>query len=895
MKTTLKLSLTPILLTLIFLVSGVHQTQAQVVTTSSSTVIGTMTLDPVEQDVGESYWSPETHNKFEGTTVPIVAWYGYASFGNGRYDQQDGTNPLGWARGNWITNDAGLDDNGSYYEDDTVTYGSNYSCFYKYSRVSPENIIYIDSDCGFDSPLFGIKSITLNSKNNIDVACDNLLTGPGTWNADDPQFKDCTLDTSTLERPDMNKGTISDGNVFPYLSVIQVVTPPLNLIATSTGSLGNYGTKLDWTPSTSTDQTAQFIERATSSNPFEIIGTLGVKTTTYQDQPIGNEITDVPYNYQIAAHYPDLQADGSTIDDLFDHDNFNNDANSNIATSSPDCLHISGKGAYSIVFVIGKHLLNYDKKINPIDDIGYVNNIIDNGFKSIDPFKKYIDKFSFYFDNKSIDENRYTKSGTFFDDSVANLVASDSKCKLSGQTEYVYLFGDPNLYYAWTVHHSSTVFINVSKWADALQNMSNKFSGETLDTDLVSATIHESGHHIGELDDEYANGGSAHITGIYGGTYDYSTAASSYGLSISNCSSNPRKQYSYNGWIYGGTDMVGCHYLASVFWSYNRTYYRPSYNSIMNNGYVENRFNVISCGYVVAGILGEPAYRYYAETHWPECENMDTIKDGYMKMTQSPNINDIQIDKNTTGDNTYIVNGSGFSSAGNSISLTPSGSASGGPSGLAPSNTNLLASIGGVYKAVTGIVQSVINIILPSNSAPVGSDYQSADTANPTPTLDTTTVSSTSTDGGHYEIDDIPSDNSDGTSITFTVPNTVPDGVYTVSAASEASDWTQTPFTITVTGNGSGDPTTEIGPDMSDATTTTPPTSPVTPPTTASTTYTLIETTPVNKVLYTGTDKTFQLTGLSPNSSYCAILVATYPSGTTATSSEVCVNTQSKK
>ncbi len=52
---------------------------------------------------------------------------------------------------------------------------------------------------------------------------------------------------------------------------------------------------------------------------------------------------------------------------------------------------------------------------------------------------------------------------------------------------------------------------------------------------------------------------------------------------------------------------------------------------------------------------------------------------------------------------------------------------------------------------------------------------------------------------------------SDGSSLIFSVPTTTPNGTYKVSVSGFDSDWTDTPYTITVTGNGAGDPTTEVG------------------------------------------------------------------------------------
>ena len=47
-------------------------------------------------------------------------------------------------------------------------------------------------------------------------------------------------------------------------------------------------------------------------------------------------------------------------------------------------------------------------------------------------------------------------------------------------------------------------------------------------------------------------------------------------------------------------------------------------------------FNVISCGYMVAGILGETVDHAHAQTHWPACKNMATVKDGIPPPNPNP-------------------------------------------------------------------------------------------------------------------------------------------------------------------------------------------------------------------------------------------------------------------
>ena len=80
-------------------------------------------------------------------------------------------------------------------------------------------------------------------------------------------------------------------------------------------------------------------------------------------------------------------------------------------------------------------------------------------------------------------------------------------------------------------------------------------------------------------------------------------------------------------------------------------YYRPSNDSIMNrtpdNPVNLNKFNVISCGYIVSAIKREPLDKGHAQTHWAlndptepggkGCKAMDTV-DGGIPDSPAPTI-----------------------------------------------------------------------------------------------------------------------------------------------------------------------------------------------------------------------------------------------------------------
>ena len=735
MKTTLKFSLAPLLLTLIFLVFGVHQTHAQVVTTSSSTVIGSMTFDPIEFVSLESYWGKENHFKFEGSKVPIYEEYGIPQ--NQWQTWSDFWNSL-------TMDNFYVDDSGGYEEDYSMTNPFGFSCYYD-TYLSVDNISYITTNCAGSLEWLangGPKSITLSTKNNVTIGvCGKVLTGPGTWTVNDLP-SECVTDTSSYY--DSNGyGNIIAGPI----TVTQVVTPPLNLTAKPSNDYSHID--LSWTPSTSTDQTAQFIERATSTNPLTIYSTTSIKTTAYTDSHIKE-----PLNYyDIDAHYPAVQPDGSTIDDKSSHGN---------------------------------------------DDDNYANNAISN--------KVCVSELKMIYD--------------LLPDTLSGKIPLPAKLSTLASL------------------NSGTI-----KQAIADANL----SGQPLNTALQNAI-----GSMSSLDPGVVSDISREVTD-----------------SVINLGKN-----------YGLT---------------------PTESGLLFSGIIsgDTPFNVISFSFKPGPVIAAGFYSKFLYQVKKSVPTIDCIGPSGNLFYNPPSVTK---SSKTSSPNTHTLNGSGFSSSNNSISLTPSVSASGGSSSLAPSkNTGLLASIGGAYKAVTGIIQSVINVLLPSNSASVAKDYQSTTTANPTPTPVTTEPATTTqvsnpTVNGYYEIDGVPSDDADGTSITFTVPNTVPDGVYTVGAASEASDWTQTPFTITVTGNGVGDPTTIIGTDTGsaqplvsiDSTSTTATSTYLVwySPSTTTLGYEVRETSPdVATIVGTTTNTSFLWSGLKPGTNYCVYVYTLDSSGTNATSS----------
>jgi hypothetical protein len=448
----------------------------------------------------------------------------------------------------------------------------------------------------------------------------------------------------------------------------------------------------------------------------------------------------------------------------------------NMSVSATNCVALSGSGPRKIVFMRGISLDPTIGSPTSVSDFLAEVNATLGILKSVDPYKTYWSQFSFYIDLKKVKDTNlpiigYTGGGAA---GVANGVSSGymynadptgnvftSSCANGSSEIDVVIINEPGMFIAWTSQFGKTIFVNDQSYSSSagsiampLARQLAKSIGGLNSENVVAPT--------GDLDTSFTLAGDT-LT-------EWST----------NCSINPGDDYrGPDGYIYGSTDDKGCKYLNGTAASHPPHYYRPSNESIMSDlpstlpikpdGGDDSKFNVISCGYIVAGLLGQTVNQTNASSHWKECLGLDTAgKDEIASETSAPTIDEVtQVD---SAQNTFAVSGSGLSST-NFVRLTPATSAL-APSSVLPANSiSALDSLINFFKSIVPFAHGQTT--------------------------------------GAYEIDGVTS--SDGSTATFTVPGNVPDGTYTVSVSGANSPWANTGQTITVTGNGSGDPTTAIG------------------------------------------------------------------------------------
>ena len=349
-----------------------------------------------------------------------------------------------------------------------------------------------------------------------------------------------------------------------------------------------------------------------------------------------------------------------------------------------NCQKISGNGSNKIVFVRASSFnTNINDFLLKVDDM-----MID--LKKIDPYKTHWDKFSFYVDLKKhvdtgfpqisniIDVNGNGQS--FYDvDPTTNVFSSS--CATSGTTETdVVLIKSRFLQPGWATQFGKTIFLN-----DINVYVGDGNTPGTTPLGMFLARF--LGRTIGGLNRESTTIGISRdnqpinvITGNINADFVYQSGPNTlFGGNttrqvFTNCSLNPRDDYrGLDNRIYGSTSKRGCTYLNGTEVSRPSQYYRPSTDSILTTNVLTmpvtpgntnlSKFNVISCGYIVAGLRGRVVTRETAREYWPECSNLDTVE-GQIPLVPAPTISGITA---VSPGQVVTTTGVRFTATGNSV------------------------------------------------------------------------------------------------------------------------------------------------------------------------------------------------------------------------------------
>ncbi|MEK7463573.1 MAG: IPT/TIG domain-containing protein [Patescibacteria group bacterium] len=254
-----------------------------------------------------------------------------------------------------------------------------------------------------------------------------------------------------------------------------------------------------------------------------------------------------------------------------------------------------------------------------------VSSVIDSGFRSTYPLSIYQNDFSFYIDLR---KQELPMTGINFDHLPNSHI--QSSCQVSEKDKQIVLYsslGSANIG-GYTIQFGKVVFINTS-------------SGSGLEYKVV----HEIGHAIGGLNDEY----------IVATTGNVNVNVGDLGNVATTCSLVPSWDYrGLDNKVYGSVTARGCSFLKTKELKNASDYFRPSSKSIMNRYYdvpyslygedpgPDNRFNVVGCGYMIAGIKGESISQGSAQKYWPEClkaaQEGKVVKDGIPPAAPAPTI-----------------------------------------------------------------------------------------------------------------------------------------------------------------------------------------------------------------------------------------------------------------
>ncbi|OHA24629.1 MAG: hypothetical protein A3D52_02430 [Candidatus Taylorbacteria bacterium RIFCSPHIGHO2_02_FULL_44_36] len=319
-----------------------------------------------------------------------------------------------------------------------------------------------------------------------------------------------------------------------------------------------------------------------------------------------------------------------------------------------NCALISGTGPRKVVFTRNGR---WNSNVNVF--LLLINNVIENGFKRISPFKEYINQFSFYVDLRKI-VNPEGVIQPLPSESSCFSVAPDGKYLhytfINGLTPYTNLDG--------TVFNLKPVSLGCSYYygCPPVKN--------TFDYYVESPTVdmHEFGHLFGKLFDEY-------LKSSVGSLWNLAQALNK--SFIKNCTTFPQNDYrnTDDNKIYGSVTSRGCSYMfvdgaRSPRDVDPRYYYRPSIQSIMANAMDNpsnlNKFNIIDCGYIVAAIKGEPPTKMNAQYYWSECKAMDVVKNNLPPVSPTPAMTVPVTDAWISG-SSVSLSGSGFTKTNNAV------------------------------------------------------------------------------------------------------------------------------------------------------------------------------------------------------------------------------------
>jgi len=413
---------------------------------------------------------------------------------------------------------------------------------------------------------------------------------------------DSPTQSPPAQLPPINPNLPSPCKDNPLVTDASCNLPPSNLavkfITADSGSDAAGTIKLTW--QNNGDYSDIEVERAKEKDytDWTNINSLSGIDEKYSDDLGTIQLPEDKEGYRVRAVYPD----GT-------HSGYSNVAELN------NCVDMLDNPAMNSIVFRREDNLAYNVKTL----LKQVNSTVGNYFAQVDPYKSYFSTFEFHFDLKQLKHSDLSYSGNKVSFDSGPMVKSTSSCK-NNTRAFVSLLDNPGLYYAWTdVTSGPASYIYMNVGSNYTSENGTEYANTTVRS-FSNTILHEMGHALAILNDEYTQSG------------DWLSSITS-GYDRENCAINPSSAFtsSVDGLMYGApasNSTLGCGVATSSLIGI----YRSTPLSIMSDNLGSNsastKFNVISCGYLVAGILLDPIDKTHAEKYWPACMKMDTVKDG---------------------------------------------------------------------------------------------------------------------------------------------------------------------------------------------------------------------------------------------------------------------------
>jgi len=271
-----------------------------------------------------------------------------------------------------------------------------------------------------------------------------------------------------------------------------------------------------------------------------------------------------------------------------------------------NCAQVYGSGEHRVLYVRGQ-----SSGLTATILVQDVQSVYSTGFSSIQPFSSNQEKFSHFIDLKNHYDTSWRDrlSTLYLKDTVSSFpdVNSVSSCRfptsLTGAFIAMPTFKAGDSRTPSLVKPDGVASLFRHRFFMNPVSVINKYPLSVSDSPTlgVRVFIHEGAHAFANLYDEY---------------FQAKSAPAGYFRFYSNCAIDPGASYRFGWKVYGRTNIQRC----SALLENGKPVYRPSVNSLMNELF-DNRFNVVSCGYLLKSIKnGGSAHSYF-----PECAAMQGV------------------------------------------------------------------------------------------------------------------------------------------------------------------------------------------------------------------------------------------------------------------------------